>query len=202
MIIPVCILIGYLLGSLNPAALLSKLKKKNLRKQGTGNLGATNTMLVLGKGYGALVMIFDIAKAFSAVKLVGLLCPNASVVGILTGFAAVIGHIYPFYMKFKGGKGLAAFGGMILALDPLLFLILLLTALALMLIINYSIAMPMSAAVLFPILYGIRSCSVVMGLIAMAISVLIIAKHFSILAKIKRGDEVKVRDYIKNSLFR
>ena len=126
-----CILIGYLIGSLNPAALLSKLKKKDLRKQGTGNLGATNTMIVLGKGYGALVMLFDVAKAFASVKLAQLLFADLAVAGILAGSAAVIGHIYPFYLKFQGGKGLAAFGGMILAVDPLLFIILLVIALTL-----------------------------------------------------------------------
>lgn len=200
--IVLCIAIGYLLGTLSPAALLSKLKNINLRKQGTGNLGATNTMLVLGKGYGALVMILDIAKAFIAVKIAEAICPGVSVVGLLTGFFAVIGHIYPFYMKFKGGKGLAAFGGMILAADPRLFLLLLLTGIVLMLIINYSIALPISAAILFPILYGLYWRSLTAVLICAATSILIIAKHFSIFAKIKRGDEIKVRGFIKTRLFR
>lgn len=196
-----CVLIGYLLGSLSPAALLSKLKKKNLRKQGTGNLGATNTMLVLGKGYGALVMIFDIAKAFVAVKLAQLFVPNLAIAGILSGSAAVIGHIYPFYLKFKGGKGLAAFGGLVLGVDPLLFVVLLVTALALMLIINFSVAMPMSAAILFPILYGIRTKSFPEIIVSIVISLLIIVKHYSNLLKAKNGDEIKVRDYIKEHLF-
>lgn len=195
-----CILIGYLLGSLNPAALLSKLKKENLRKQGTGNLGATNTMIVLGKGYGALVMLFDIAKAFISVKLSQMLFPTVALAGIIAGSAAVVGHVYPFYLKFKGGKGLAAFGGMILAIDPLLFLILLAVCLVLMFVINYSVVMPMSAAVLFPILYGIRSGEVVSAVIATATSVLIIYKHSSNIGKTRRGEEPKVREYIKKHL--
>ena len=196
-----CILIGYLIGSLNPAALLSKLKKKDLRKQGTGNLGATNTMIVLGKGYGALVMLFDVAKAFASVKLVQLLFADLAVAGILAGSAAVIGHIYPFYLKFQGGKGLAAFGGMILAVDPLLFIILLVIALTLMLVINYSVAMPISAAVLFPILYGIRVKNLPEIIISIAICLLIVIKHYSNIQRAKNGDDIKVRDYIKDHLF-
>lgn len=197
-----CTLIGYLLGSLSPAALLSKLKKKNLRKQGTGNLGATNTMLVLGKGYGALVMLFDIAKAFASVKLAQALLPEIAVVGLLAGSAAVVGHIYPFYLKFKGGKGLAAFGGLVLGVDPLLFLILLVIALVLMVAVNYSVAMPMSAAVLFPILYGFRTGDAVAVVIATAVSVLIICKHFSNVGKARRGEDARIREYVKEHLLR
>lgn len=121
------VIIGYLLGCLSPAALISKIKRKNLRKNGTGNLGATNVMLNFGKRFGALVMLFDIFKAFAAYKLAELLFPSAAFVGIAAGFAAVVGHVFPFYMKFKGGKGLAAFAGMVLAYNPWLFLFLLLT---------------------------------------------------------------------------
>ncbi|MGM9681658.1 MAG: glycerol-3-phosphate acyltransferase [Eubacteriales bacterium] len=195
-----CILIGYLLGSLNPAALLSKLKKKDLRKQGTGNLGATNTMLVLGKGYGALVMIFDIAKALVAVKLAHTLFPTMEVSGVIAGSAAVVGHIYPFYLKFKGGKGLAAFGGLVLGVDPFLFVILLVIAMALMFLLNYSVAMPMSAAVLFPILYGIRNGGFLSVIIVTTVSVLIICKHFSNIGKARRGEDLKIREYVKDHL--
>lgn len=100
----ICILIGYLLGSINPAALISRMKKTNLRDKGTGNLGATNTMLVLGKKYGAFVMAFDISKAFCAVKAAQMLFPALSISGLISGGAAVAGHVWPFYMKFKGGK--------------------------------------------------------------------------------------------------
>lgn len=195
-----CILIGYLLGSINPAAALSKLKKRDLRKEGTGNLGATNTMLVFGKGYGALVLLFDIAKAFAAVKLAQRLFPAYAIAGLLSGGAAVAGHVYPFYLKFKGGKGLAAFGGMILGVDPLLFVVLLVFSLALMFIINYSVAMPMSAAVLFPILYGVRTGGDASILIVTAVSVLIICKFWSNLAKAIHDEDITVRKCVRDHL--
>lgn len=195
------IAIGYLLGCLSPAALLSKIKNEDLRSKGTGNLGATNAMLVLGKGCGALVMLFDIAKAFAAVKLAQALFPDLSFVGLVAGGAAVVGHIYPFYLKFKGGKGLAAFAGLVLGVDPAVFLILLVIAVTLMFIINYSVAMPMSAAVLFPILYGNRCGSTAAVLISSAVSLLIICKHFSNIGRARRGEEIRIRDYVKEHLF-
>lgn len=193
------ILLGYLLGSLSPSALLSKLKKENLRNQGTRNLGATNTMLILGKGYGAFVMLFDIAKSFAAVKLAAALFPALAYGGLIAGSSAVVGHIFPFYMKLKGGKGLAAYGGMILGLDPLLFVILLIVAVAAMFITNYSLAMPLSATVLFPILYGIRIRDLVSILAVTAISLLIISRHTSNIIEAVRGEDTKVRAYVKGN---
>lgn len=200
--IVVCIVIGYLLGSLSPAAWLSKRKKNDLRKHGTKNLGATNVMLVMGKGYGALVMLCDIAKAFAAVRLAEWLFPSVASAGILAGSAAVAGHVYPFYLNWKGGKGLAAFGGMVLGVDPLLFVILLVITVVLMLIVNYGVAMPMSAAVLFPILYDVRGADPVNVLIAVAVGALIVYKHFSNIGKAVRGEDIRVRDYIREHLFR
>ena len=157
-------------------------------------------MLVLGKGYGAVVMLIDIAKAFLAVKLAQMLFPSLFVAGVLAGSAAVAGHIYPFYLKFKGGKGLASFSGMILALDPPVFLILLIIAVTLMFIINYGVAVPISAAILFPILYGFRCNNFGAIIISIAVSFLIIAKHISNILKVKRGEDIKIRDYIKEHL--
>ena len=196
-----CIFVGYLLGCLSPAAFFSKLKKKDLRKEGTGNLGATNVTMVLGKKYGALVLLFDIVKAFAAVKLAQVLFPAFTASGLTAGAAAVAGHIYPFYLKFKGGKGLAAFGGLILGVDPLLFAVLLVFSMALMFMINYSVAMPMSAAVLFPILYGVRTCGEASVLIVTAVSILIICKFWSNLVKAICGEDITVREYVWNHIF-
>ena len=193
----ICIVIGYLIGSLNPAALIGKIKNTNLRKQGTGNLGATNVMLLFGKAYGALVMFFDMAKAFLAVKIAQLLSPGFVFAGIAAGSAAVVGHIYPIYMKFKGGKGLAPYAGMVLALDPLLFLFLLAFCVTLMIIANYSVALPWSAGILFPSISIFRTDSLPYVIIAFCISALIMYKHFPNLIKAIHKEDVQVRGYIK-----
>lgn len=194
-------LIGYLLGSLNPAALLGKLKKKNLKEMGTHNLGASNTMLILGKRYGALVMLFDIFKSWLASRLVKLLFPHLLLAGLIAGLAAVLGHVFPFYLNFSGGKGLAAFGGMVLAYDPAMFLVLLLLGILLMILVNYSYIMPMSAATLFPILVALQTKSLAPALIAAAASAVIIVKHWGNIARAKQGDDLKIRDFIARSIF-
>ncbi|MBQ4066819.1 MAG: glycerol-3-phosphate 1-O-acyltransferase PlsY [Clostridia bacterium] len=192
----ICIVIGYLLGSLSPSALFGKLKGKNLRKQGTGNLGATNTMFVLGKKFGIAVMILDMIKAILAVNLAKLICPSYAFAGIAAGSACVVGHIFPVFLKFKGGKGLAPYGGMVLALDPLLFLCLLTLCIIVTLIVNYGIAVPFVAGVLFPIISFWRVESRVYLIIAIAVSLLLIIRHIPNIFRITRGEEIKVRDYL------
>lgn len=196
------VIIGYFLGSLNPAAWLSKRKHTDLRTHGTGNLGATNTLLVLGKGCGAFVMLFDIMKSLIAVRLAERLFPTLSIAGLVAGSCAVVGHVFPFYLNFKGGKGLAAFAGLVLAVDHSLFVLLALISITLTLIINYSVAMPMSAGILFPVLYGPKTGSLAAFSIAAAVSLLIICKHFSNIEKARSGEDIKIRDYIREHLFR
>lgn len=195
------LLLGYLLGSVNPAAILSAVKDANLRNRGTKNLGASNVLLVMGKKYGVLVMLFDIAKSWFSAKLAKWLFPQLALAGLLASLGAVIGHVFPFYMHFRGGKGLAAFGGMVLAYDLPMFLFLLTVCLLLMLLVNHSYAMPMSAAVLFPILALLHSQSLWVFLLTAAASAIIIVKHWSNIEKGKSGQEKPIRDFIKENLF-
>jgi glycerol-3-phosphate acyltransferase PlsY len=187
------ILLGYLLGMLSPAALISRLKKQNLRKSGTGNLGASNVMLHFGKVFGVLVMVFDILKAFAACKLAELFFSQVAYVGLIAGIAAVIGHIYPFYMKFKGGKGLAAFGGMILAYEPWLFVFVLGFGTVLMLLVNYSFAMPYLAAISYVAYVAYHSRDLITVLIALIPAVWIMVMHFENVIKAFKGTDVKIR---------
>lgn len=193
-------LIGYILGSLSPSALFARLKNKDLRKEGTGNLGATNTMLVMGKKFGVLVMIFDILKAFVAVKLAKILFPKYAFAGVIAGGCAVVGHIYPFYLKFKGGKGLASFGGFILGVDSKIFGCLLVIALASAIVANCTVAIPISAGVLFPVFYWFGYGEVVGLCIVLAVCLLLILNHIPNVFRILRGDDIKVREYLKEHL--
>ena len=195
--ITVSALLGYLLGALSPAALLDKLKHANLRKKGTRNLGATNTALVLGKKWGIAVMVFDILKAFLAVHLAGWIFPLFSVVRPIAGTAAVLGHVLPFYLRFKGGKGLAAFGGMVLALDPLMFLLLLGIAIVLMLIFNYGVCTPISAGILFPILYGFKYYDLWGTVVVAVAGIVIVVKNAAGIGRVRRGEEMGARTGLK-----
>lgn len=195
--IVLCLILGYCLGCLQPAALLGWLKKVDLKKTGTKNLGATNTMLTLGTLSGAIVMLADITKSYIACKLAKVLFPLLSTAGLLAGFAAIVGHCYPFYLSFDGGKGLAAFAGLVLAYDPWIFLILAVIAIAAILIVNYGVAMPVSAGVLFPVLSWLKSRSIIIMAASAVSSILLLVKHRTNIRKALNRDEIKVREYIK-----
>ncbi len=196
-----CIILGYLLGSLNPAALIGKLKQFNLRKHGTGNLGATNVLLNFGKGFAAVVMLFDIFKAFAAFHLTSLFCGEIEIAPYLAGTAAIVGHIFPFYLKFKGGKGLASFGGFVLAVDPKVFCFLLVTGVIAMLVVNYSVALPYFAGIAFPVFMWILKKSVPVIAVCSAVSGLILYKHRGNIKKAMDGTDNKIREYVATKLF-
>ncbi len=195
-------LLGYALGCISPSYILSAVKRKDIRKENTGNLGATNIMLTFGKGWGVFVMVFDILKAMAAVLLCGALFPKSRYVKLLGGVASAMGHIFPFYLKFKGGKGLATFGGLVLAYSPLTFLMLFLIGGSLVLITNYSVALPFSASVLFPVCVGFIERAWQPVVIAVIFGMIVILKHWTNFLKIKNGESEKARLFIKNHMIK
>ena len=109
------VLISYAIGNINPAILLGKLKGIDIRKEGSGNAGMTNTMRVMGLGYGLLVFAIDLLKGFIAVKIGAHFGADT---GAMLGLAFVIlGHCFPALHGFKGGKGVAAGFGALIALS-------------------------------------------------------------------------------------
>lgn len=194
----ISVLIGYVLGCVNPANLLSRRKGVDLRHEGTGNLGTTNTVLVMGKSWGALVLILDMGKAILSAKIAKWLFPKLAIAGMLAAFGAILGHIYPYHMHFHGGKGLACFGGMVLEYNPLVFAVLLLIGLVLAVIVNFGVALPVSAAILFPFAVGLVSRSLPAVLTALAASAMILYVHRDNVAKAIRGDDLRVRDWIRS----
>ena len=95
--------IGYLMGSVNSAALVGRRKQVDLSQTGTGNLGATNTMVTFGWSAGVFVMLFDILKSFLAGKLAQYLFPTLRIAGMLACIGAMLGHCFPIFLHFKGG---------------------------------------------------------------------------------------------------
>lgn len=187
--------IGYGIGQLSPAALISKLKNKDLRENGTGNLGATNTMLVFGKAYGIAVMIFDVLKAYIAIKIAKALFLKFVFAGLAAGCFSVIGHIFPAYLNFRGGKGVATFAGMMLAYDIRVLLGLLLVAIIIMVVTDTGYYGPVSAMILFTawLFLKVKSISVFGGVAA--VGGLIIYKHKENFINAKEGKEIRVREF-------
>ena len=106
---------GYCVGCVSPAAFVSKKKNVDLKAEGTKNLGATNTALVLGRYAGYFVLFFDVLKSFVSYKLARILFPHLRLAGLIAGIGVILGHCFPATMNFQGGKGLASFGGLVLS---------------------------------------------------------------------------------------
>lgn len=120
----VCLLIGYAFGLFQTAYIYGRLHGIDIRTMGSGNAGTTNTLRVLGTKAGAIVLIGDMIKTVLAIVIVRLLVvpysPELNYLLILyTAAGAILGHNYPFYLGFKGGKGIAATAGLIAAFHPL-----------------------------------------------------------------------------------
>lgn len=194
---------GYLIGCIHPAALLSKLKNVDLKKEGTKNLGATNTAIVLGRASGILVMVLDILKSFFASRLARALFPQLAIAGMLASIGAIVGHCFPVFLHFQGGKGLAAFGGMVLAYNPWFFLIIVIPGVLLMILLNTGVAVPMAGCVMFPLLTWFWGCSIPHTLCALIASAFVFGMHWSNLQKaINNKDVISTRNFFKNILFK
>lgn len=195
-IVVASIIIGYLLGCINVSYILSKFKGFDIRKYGSGNAGASNVMIVFGRKAGLIVALLDIFKAFLAVRLAGFIFPDAvmgtgNYAGCIAGTFAIIGHIFPFYMHFKGGKGLASLGGTILAVDYRLFFILLFLAIIIAVVTDYICFVPTSMSLIFPITYGYLVKSWGITCILLFSSIFMWYRHMENFERIKRGEEVK-----------
>lgn len=119
-----CLLIGYIFGCFSTGYFVGRKNKLDLRKYGSGNIGMTNTIRTLGAKAGIITLAGDMLKAILAILLVRyLLFPGYEYLPLLTlytGLGVVLGHNYPVWLKFKGGKGIAATSGVLVAFDPLI----------------------------------------------------------------------------------
>lgn len=186
--------LGYLIGCMNSAALMCRIKKIDLRKKGTGNLGATNTALVLGQKAGWFVLIFDMLKSVLSYKAARLLFPHFRLAGLVAGLGVLLGHCFPFNMGFVGGKGLASFGGLVLATDPVVFCVLLALGLTVAWNLNYGVYLAVTATVLFPVAMWLRSGDLGITLMTLACSALIFAMHWgNFMRAVKHEDPISAK---------
>ena len=190
--------LGYFIGTINPAAMIAKFKKVNLKMEGTGNLGATNTAFVLGKSAGIFVMFFDILKSYFSAKLAKLLFPQLLTAGLIACIGAILGHCFPIFLHFQGGKGLAAFGGMVLAYNPRFFPHILLPGILLMLLTNSGAVMPVLASCMFPVLVWFHRGSMTETVLSVLAGLLLLFVHRNNLRDArKKEDAILVRDFFR-----
>lgn len=147
----VTILGAYLIGCSNMALYLSRWKGVNLRAGGSKNLGASNAFALMGWKAGLLVAVHDIGKAVLAVELSKWIFPDVPLLGFIAGVACVLGHMFPFYLKFKGGKGFASYLGMILAINWKFALCILAAVVILTVLTDYIVVGTVTSVVSFPI---------------------------------------------------
>lgn len=182
---------GYLVGTVNPAFILAKLHGFDIREKGSRNAGASNAFLLFGKARGAFCAVFDIAKAAFIIWLTGHIFAPINTFAV-TATACILGHIFPFYMRFKGGKGLACIAGTVLAYDLKVFAVMLAAELVIALLTNYICFVPITASVVFPLLYGHLEQNLIGTLILCAATAVILYKHHENILRIKEGKEMRL----------
>jgi len=197
----ISLIIAYLLGSIPFGIIIAKLfNKGDLRKVGSGNIGATNVMRVGGLRLAGLVWLLDMAKAMLAVWLcsiigtstfeVGYVSDVALVYGVWGGFVAIIGHCYPVWLKFHGGKGVSCLFGVLLAVNPWLFIICGIEWLLVALGTGYSSAGALVAFCLMPVLGFVINFYT--GIAFLAIALLCFWRHRGNVVRLISGQESKI----------
>ena len=190
------LIIGYFFGCVNLSYIISRLKGFDIRKVGSGNAGASNVVIVIGRKIGLFIAVLDILKAFFAFRLAEFLFPEAyigdiSYAGVIAGVGAVIGHILPFYMGFKGGKGLACYGGTILAINYKIFIVLFIAALLIAIVTDYICFAPITMSVIAPVTIGFVYREWIPSAILAVAGIAMLIKHRENIVRIRSGEELR-----------
>lgn len=188
---------AYALGCSNMAFYLSKLHKVDFRGGGTGNLGASNATILMGWKAGILVAIHDAGKALLAVLLANLLFPNLPNVGAVAGIAAVLGHIFPAPLKFRGGKGFASYVGMTLALNWKFALVVLGIVVLVTVITDYIVVGTTTTVLMVPSYLGWAHHSFLLAGILLIGTLVILYKHRENYVRMANGTEIGLRSAAK-----
>ena len=198
----ICGILGYLLGSINTSVILSKLVyKEDIRKKGSGNAGTTNALRTFGKKAAVITLTGDFLKGILAVLLAWLIAPEGSseLAGVIAGACVILGHNFPLYFGFKGGKGVLTTLAVMLMLAPIPAVISLIAFIVVVAISRYVSLGSMVAAFILPFLIYFRGdyISVPGGLtyifwLSVGVAVLIIVRHHANIGRLIRGEESKI----------
>lgn len=188
----ILLLASYLLGAIPFGLLFSRAVGKDVRQEGSGNIGATNVNRVLGKKLGILTLLCDVAKGFFPVFLASYFLPpteSAGLIVALCGLATVLGHMFSVYMGFKGGKGVATALGVFLFFSPLAVLFVMLVFIAVVYFSGFVSAGSLAASACIPLCLWLLGSSMPVLLVACSIALLIWLKHSSNINRLRRGEE-------------
>lgn len=196
------IIIAYLIGSINSSILISKaVSGKDIRESGSGNAGATNMLRTMGKKYAVITLILDILKGVVAILIAKLAVLSGGFDwGIYAaGLAAIVGHCFPVFFGFKGGKGVATGLGVLLMWNWQTGLIVLVAALIIMAVTRYVSLGSIIAAVLFAVIEGVKLSGNIPALVCViAVAALLVWKHRANIVRLAKGEENKLGAGKKN----
>jgi len=184
----VYIIAAYLLGSIPVGLVLARLKGQDPRKVGSGNIGATNVMRAAGKTLGIITLLGDILKGLIPTGL-AILYGLSPVFVVAIGLAAFLGHLFPVYLRFKGGKGVATALGVFLALEPVAIPILLVVFIAVLLAWRYVSLGSLVGTALMPVLLLLFRAPLEYVVGSLIVGVLIYWKHRENIRRIVSGTE-------------
>lgn len=187
-----CVAAGYFIGCINPAFIIGRIKGYDVRSSGSKNAGASNTVIMAGKLAGVLVALLDIFKAALSWRLCQALFPQFALAGILGGVACILGHMFPVFLHFHGGKGLACIGGVVLAYDPVTFLIMLAITCVIGFATNYIAIATVSSAAIWPVYYGVTTGFWAGAAVLAVPFVPILLRHMTNFRRIRAGEELRL----------
>ncbi|MFW2637368.1 glycerol-3-phosphate 1-O-acyltransferase PlsY, partial [Staphylococcus aureus] len=198
MMIIVMLLLSYLIGAFPSGFVIGKLFfKKDIRQFGSGNTGATNSFRVLGRPAGFLVTFLDIFKGFITVFFPLWLPVHADgpistffTNGLIVGLFAILGHVYPVYLKFQGGKAVATSAGVVLGVNPILLLILAIIFFIVLKIFKY-VSLASIVAAICCVIGSLIIQDYILLVVSFLVSIILIIRHRSNIARIFRGEEPK-----------
>tara|TARA_B100000674_G_C37850462_1_gene919709 strand:+ start:673 stop:1308 length:636 start_codon:yes stop_codon:yes gene_type:complete len=198
------ILIAYLLGSIPSAVWLGKLFYNiDVREFGSGNAGATNTFRVLGKKAGIPVLFFDISKGWISVNLINFLSTYEEIIinnldlylelSLAFGLSAVIGHLFPVFTGFRGGKGIATLLGFLVAILPFAAIVSLMVFILSLLIFRFVSLSSIIASFIFCVVVLITEDNFALNVFACFVSLLSLITHQKNIERLLKGNETKVK---------
>lgn len=200
MLLVLSLLISYLIGSMPTSYILGKaLRGIDIRQFGSGNVGATNVYRVVGKLPSILVLIIDIAKGLICVTLIANLflrlgiSINSESYRLALGLAAVIGHDWTVFLKFKGGKGVATSSGVLIGIAPKIFLLGLFIWICVFLWKRYVSLASITSVVSVPIFFSVLSYPVSYVIFSSLICAITVYKHLPNVKRLVRGEENKIK---------
>ena len=200
MMIVVILFLSYLIGAFPSGLVIGKLFfKKDIRQYGSGNTGATNSFRVLGRPAGFIVTFLDIFKGFITVFFPLWFPVHADGIistfftnGLIVGLFAILGHVYPIYLKFNGGKAVATSAGVVLGVNPLLLLVLAIIFFGILKIFKYVSLSSIIAAICCVIGSVIIHDYILLGMSAL-VSIILIFRHRTNIVRIFKGEEPKIK---------